>query len=134
VHDSIIAYIAQLNADDDLDLLMRRVPEICALRRAECLLSIRISTMLLKMCVARQRTLHFVAELFRAPTRNYDFDDDVENKWFSRREHSMVPLIGFDRCCRCQPDWSPVKSLIEKAVTQAKIKCDMQVLHRYSRV
>ena len=39
-----------------------------------------------------------------------------------------------NRSCRCQPEWSPVKSLIEKAVTQAKIKCDMQVLHRCAAV
>ncbi len=66
VHDSVRRYIEQLNADDDLDLLMRRVPEICAPRRAECLLSIRISTMLLKMCIAAGQTLAFVASLFRA--------------------------------------------------------------------
>jgi hypothetical protein len=76
VHDTVKHFIAKLNADDDLDLLMRRVPEICALRRAECLLSMRISTMLLKMCVAAGKSLAFVANLFRAPappdTDNHD--------------------------------------------------------------
>lgn len=67
VHDAVKLYIENLNADDDLDLLMRRVPEICALRRAECLLSMRICTMLLKMCVAAGQTLAHVAALFRAP-------------------------------------------------------------------
>jgi hypothetical protein len=93
VQPSVAAYIAQLNADDDLDLLMRRVPEICALRRAECLLAIRISTMLLKMCVARGKTLHFVAELFRAPRCSRDFDDSVDNRWISRRDHPILLLI-----------------------------------------
>jgi hypothetical protein len=85
VHCAVAAYIAQLNSDSDLDLLMRRVPEICALRRAECLLSIRISTMLLQMCVARNKTLAFVADLFRAPLRNSSMDGDAENPWLSRR-------------------------------------------------
>ena len=85
VHCAVAAYIAQLNSDSDLDLLMRRVPEICALRRAECLLSIRISTMLLQMCVARNKTLAFVADLFRAPLRSSSRDGDAENPWLCRR-------------------------------------------------
>lgn len=108
VHDSVKRYIQHLSAEQDLDLLMRRVPEIGALRRAECLLSIRISTMLLKMCVAAGKTLSFVANLFRAPA------DDA---------------ASYGGAHRSQPKWSPLKLLIEKAVTQAKIKCDMQVLH-----
>ena len=39
-------------------------------------------------------------------------------------------VIYHERSHRCRPEWSPIKLLIEKAVTQAKIKCDMQVLHR----
>jgi hypothetical protein len=128
VQERVKAYIASLSADDDLDLLMRRVPEICALRRAECLLSIRISTMLLKMCIAADKTLAFVADLFRAPLPFHTFGNN------SRGSPRFIFIILFsslsNRSCRCQPEWSPVKLLIEKAVTQAKIKCDMQVLHR----
>jgi hypothetical protein len=128
VQERVKAYIASLSADDDLDLLMRRVPEICALRRAECLLSIRISTMLLKMCIAADKSLAFVADLFRAPLPFHTFGNN------SRGSPRFLFIILFsslsNRSCRCQPEWSPVKLLIEKAVTQAKIKCDMQVLHR----
>jgi hypothetical protein len=85
VHASVKSYIASLNVDDDLDLLMRRVPEICSPRRAECLLSIRISTMLLQMCIAANKTLSYVAELFRAPLpRDPDIHGASNSKSSSR--------------------------------------------------
>jgi hypothetical protein len=93
VHPVVAGYITQLNADDDLDLLMRRVPEICALRRAECLLSMRITSMLLQMCVARNKTLSFVAELFRAPPRNCNMNEDAGNSWRTRRVSPLLLLI-----------------------------------------
>ncbi len=93
VHERVKAYIAALDADADLHLLMRRVPEICALRRAECLLSIRISTMLLKMCVAAGKTLAFVAELFRAPVLGDTIGHNYKGSPRFQHRNAVSPIV-----------------------------------------